>query len=54
MLKKEMYYGKRFTNLETLANSIGEYIHYYNTERIQRKLKRMSPLEYHEYLKEVS
>ena len=54
MLKREMYYGKRFTDLETLVNSIGEYIYYYNTERIQRKLKRMSPLEYHEYLKEAT
>ena len=24
-----------------------KYIHYYNSERIQRKLHRMTPMEYH-------
>lgn len=54
MLKREKYYGKRFTDRETLVNVISEYIAYYNTERVQRKLKRMSPLEYHEYLEKAA
>ena len=26
---------------------ITKYIHYYNSERIQRKLYRMTPMEFH-------
>ena len=48
ILKREMYYGKRFTSKADLNNAIESYIHYYNTERIQRKLHLMTPVEYHE------
>lgn len=48
ILKREMYYGKRFVSKEELSDSIESYIRYYNTERIQRKLHLMTPLEYHE------
>ena len=48
ILKREMYYGKRFTSKAELVDSIESYIHYYNTERIQRKLHLMTPVEYHE------
>jgi len=48
ILKREMYYGKRFTSKEELLAAIESYITYYNTERIQRKLCRMTPAEYHE------
>lgn len=50
ILKREMYYGRRFTNREDLVGSIEEYIEYYNNERIQRKLQVMSPMKYHEYV----
>ena len=48
ILKREMYYGKRFTSKVDLINAIEFYIHYYNTERIQRNLHLMTPVECHE------
>ena len=48
ILKRETYYGKRFTSKTGLINTIESYIHYYNTERIQRHLHLMTPAEYHE------
>jgi len=36
ILKREKYYGRRFTAKEDLITAIEEYIHYYNTRRIQR------------------
>ena len=50
ILKREMYYGRRFSNREELVESIERYIEYYNNERIQRKLQVMSPMKYHEYV----
>ena len=47
ILKREKYYGRRFASREALVGMITEYIHYYNTERIQRKLRRMIPIEFH-------
>ena len=48
ILKREKYYGRRSTSRETLTKMITEYIHYYNSERIQRNLHRMTPMEFHE------
>ena len=48
ILKRETYYGKRFTSRTDLLNVIESYITYYNTERIQRNLHLMTPAEYHE------
>ncbi|WP_143538812.1 IS3 family transposase, partial [Rodentibacter heidelbergensis] len=45
-LKTECYYGKQFETFEQLEKAIHEYIHYYNHERIQVKLKGLSPVEY--------
>ena len=45
-LKTECYYGKRFETFKQLEQTIHEYIHYYNHERIQVKLKGLSPVEY--------
>ena len=42
-LKTECYYGKRFETFEQLEKTIREYIYYYNHERIQGKLKELSP-----------
>ncbi len=49
ILKREMYYGKKFISKEILVNAITSYIMYYNTERIQRKLHRMTPIEFHKH-----
>ncbi len=48
ILKRESYYRKKFTTKDSLKYSIEEYIHYYNTVRIQRNLRCMSPMEFHE------
>ena len=48
ILKREMYYGRKFEGKHSLVRAITDYIEYYNVRRIQRKLHRMSPLEYHD------
>jgi transposase InsO family protein len=47
ILKREMYYGRRFTSRKDLVSAIENYITYYNTGRIQRNLNVMTPSEYH-------
>ena len=47
-LKREKYYGRRFTSRKDLVSAIEDYISYYNTERIQRNLHLMTPVEYHQ------
>ena len=48
ILKRERYYGKRFTDRESLVNMIAEYMDYYNNRRLQRNLGIMTPMEKHE------
>ena len=48
ILKREMYYVKRFTSKEELIQSIQDYIEYYNNRRLQRKLHIMTPMAFHE------
>ena len=48
ILKREKYYGRRFTSKSDLVSAIADYINYYNTQWIQRKLRLMTPPEYHE------
>ncbi|MFS0559809.1 IS3 family transposase [Terribacillus sp. 179-K 1B1 HS] len=45
-LKTEMYYLKKFSTYEELASAIDNYIHFYNTKRLQEKREGLSPLEY--------
>lgn len=45
-LKTECYFGKQFDTFAELEQTIHDYIHYYNNERIQVKLKGLSPVEY--------
>ena len=47
ILKRERYYGKRFTDKQALLQMIEHYIHYYNTQRVQRGLGILTPLEKH-------
>lgn len=46
ILKCEMYYLRKFDTYEELEQAINEYIKFYNTKRLQKKLKGMAPLEY--------
>jgi len=47
ILKRERYYGKRFTSKETLTQMIENYIEYYNNRRLQRNLGVLTPMEKH-------
>ena len=51
ILKRERYYGKRFTSKKELVQMITNYIHYYNTWRVQRNLGVLTPMEKHELYK---
>ena len=48
ILKRERYYGKRFTDRENLVRMIVEYMSYYNCKRLQRNLGTLTPMEKHE------
>ena len=45
-LKTEMYHGETFTSLAEFYHAIDEYIRWYNHERIQRRLKGLTPMQY--------
>ena len=52
IIKRERYYGRKFTNKDLLINTITDYIEYYNNKRLQRNLGVLTPKEKHElYLK---
>ena len=48
ILKRERYYGKRFTSKQSLVYMIQCYIRYYNTRRVQRRLGILTPMEKHD------
>ncbi len=50
ILKRECYYGRRFTSREQLAKMIREYITYYNFRRLQRGLGVRTHMEVHDRL----
>ncbi len=47
ILKRERYYGRRFTSREELMQMIEDYIAYYNNRRVQRNLGVLTPMEKH-------
>lgn len=46
LLKQEIYYGYTFTSFEELKRAIMDWIHYYNTKCVKKKLGWLSPTEY--------
>ncbi len=49
ILKRERYYGRRFTDKDSLVAMIENYMDYYN-KRLQRNLGILTPVEkYHSY-----
>ena len=48
IIKRERYYGRRFTDKESLINMIKDYIQYYNNRRLQRNLGIITPMEKYE------
>ncbi|MBQ1678017.1 MAG: IS3 family transposase, partial [Oscillospiraceae bacterium] len=51
ILKRERYYGRRFTDRESLVRMIENYIVYYNHQRLQRNLGVLTPMHKHELYK---
>ena len=47
IMKREMYYGKKFRTREELIGAIEEYMYYYSNKRVQRNLGVLTPIEYH-------
>ena len=47
ILKRERYYGTRFTSKQELTQMITNYISYYNNRRVQRNLGVLTPFEKH-------
>lgn len=47
ILKRERYYGRRFTDRNSLVKMIENYIDYYNHRRLQRNLGVLTPMEKH-------
>lgn len=45
-LKEEMFHHQDHTSPETFISELGEYIHWYNHDRISLTLKCLSPMEY--------
>lgn len=51
IIKRERYYGKKFTQRKSLINMIKDYIYYYNNKRLQRNLGVLTPMEkYQQYM----
>lgn len=50
IIKREIYYGRKFTSREGLVQAITDYIDYYNNRRYQRRLFTMAPMEAHKQL----
>lgn len=45
-LKAEMFHGEYFATVDDFIASVDDYMHWYNAERIQERLKGMTPMEY--------
>ena len=54
ILKCEMYYLKKFKDYDSLVAAIEKYIYFYNYERRQKKLNKMSPMTYRQLLEKAA
>jgi transposase InsO family protein len=50
IIKREFYYGNKFTSHEKLVQAITDYIDYYNNRRYQRRLFTLAPMEVYNQL----
>lgn len=48
LMKREMYYTKKYASKEELKAAIHDYMNYYTNKRVQRKLGILTPAEYHQ------
>ena len=54
ILKRERYYGRKFTSKLELIKMIVGYISYYNNQRFQRNLGVLTPMEKHNLYLQVA
>lgn len=54
ILKCEMYYLGNFKDYDSLGAAIRDYINFYNYERRQKKLNKMSPMTYRQLLENAA
>lgn len=54
ILKCEMYYLCKFKDYDSLVGAIKRYIYFYNYERRQKKLNKMSPMTYRQLLENAA
>lgn len=47
VMKREMYYTRKFRTKDDLIQAIEKYLDYYTTKRVQRNLGVLTPSEYH-------
>ena len=45
-IKIECFHGKSFASIEELEKVIKDYLRYYNEEKIQLRLRGLSPIQY--------
>lgn len=50
IIKSEMYYLRKFNSFDELVVAIHDYMHYYNSQRYQKRLQSMAPLEFRSFL----
>ena len=50
ILKSEMFYLKKYNDIDDLKNDIDKYILFYNNNRYQKNLKNLSPNQYKEQI----
>jgi transposase InsO family protein len=48
IMKREMYYGRKYKTKDELIKAIEKYIDYYTNRRVQRNLCILTPQEYYE------
>ncbi|OPH34708.1 hypothetical protein B5J93_11725 [Moraxella equi] len=54
-LKEEIFYeDTKFSSVDELKQTIDEYIHYYNYDRIKTKLKGLSPVKFKEQYRDLA
>ncbi|HEU3700829.1 TPA: IS3 family transposase [Streptococcus pneumoniae] len=46
VLNPEAYHLKKYKTYDKLMTDIDRYIHFYNTQRYQAKLNKLTPLEF--------
>ena len=54
ILKCEMFYLDNFKDYDSLAAAIESYIHFYNYQRRQKKLNKLSPMTYRQLLENAA